>query len=404
MRAVVIAGLAAGLMTGLTGAKAQDAKTRWVGTWGSSPMDNAVNPGQPGPANSTYRNIVHISAGGPNVRVVLTNEFGTRPLTIAASHVALSAGSGAIQPQSDHALSFNGRASVTIPAGALAVSDGVVMPVAAMADLAVSVYLPQQSIGTMSCHDLGVSTNYVAPGEATGTATLSGARTIKSWCFVKGVEVSATSDKAAAIVTLGDSITDGALSTEDTNHRWPDVLAARLQADAKTAHLSVLNEGISGNRLLHDRAGPNALARFDRDVLSQSGVKYLIILEGINDIGSIANPRDPSDLITSEDLIFALSQMVERAHAHGIKVDGATLTPYKGAGYFSDAGERIRQDVNQWIRTAGVVDGVIDFDQATRDAANPAVFSAVADSGDHLHPADPGYKVMGDSIDLKLFH
>jgi lysophospholipase L1-like esterase len=367
-------------------------------------MDNAVNPGQPGPANSTYRNVVHISAGGPSLRVILTNEFGTRPLIVAAAHVALSAGSGSIQAQTDHALSFNGRTSVTIPAGSLAVSDGVAMPVTALADLAVSVYLPQQAIGTMSCHDLGQSTNYVAEGDATAAAALTGARNIKSWCFVKGIEVSTQSEKAAAIVTLGDSITDGAVSTVDTNHRWPDVLAARLQADAKTAHLSVLNEGISGNRLLHDRAGPNALARFDRDVLSQSGVKYLIVLEGINDIGSIANPRDPSDLITSQDLIFALTQMVERAHAHGIKVFGATLTPYKGAGYFSDAGEKIRQDVNQWIRTAGVVDGVIDFDQATRDAANPAAFSLVADSGDHLHPADAGYKVMGDSIDLKLFH
>jgi lysophospholipase L1-like esterase len=388
----------------LSSAPAQEAGSRWVGTWAAAPMGNAVNPGQPAPANSTYRNIVHISAGGARVRVELTNEFGTRPLTISDSHIALSAGGGAIQAGSDHALSFNGRTSVTIPAGALAVSDAVQMPVAALSDLAVSVFLPEQTIGDTTCHDLGLSTTFIAAGDTASSPAMTDARTIKSWCFVKGIDVSVTSEKAAAIVTLGDSITDGALSTPDANRRWPDVLAQRLQADAKTAHLSVLNEGISGNRLLHDRAGPNALSRFDRDILAQSGVKYLIILEGINDIGSIANPRDPSDVITSQDLIFAFTQMVSRAHEHGVKVFGATLTPYKGAGYFSDAGEKIRQDLNEWIRSGGVVDGVIDFDQITRDPANPAVFSSEADSGDHLHPADAGYKIMGSAIDLSMFH
>lgn len=382
---------------------AQGPGQHWVGTWAASPMGNAFNPGQPSPANSTYRNIVHISAGGAMVRVQLTNEFGTRAQTFASAHIALSAGGGAIQPGSDHALTFNGQASVTIPNGAMAVSDPVQMPVAAMADLAISVYLPEQPMGDTTCHDLGVSTNYIAPGDATAQTALAGARTIKSWCFVKGVDVTTNSDKAAAIVTLGDSITDGALSTEDANHRWPDVLAARLQADAKTANLSVLNEGISGNRLLHDRAGPNALSRFDRDVLAQSGVKYLIVLEGINDIGSVAHPRDSSEVITTQDVEFVMTQMIARAHQHGIKVFGATLTPYKGAGYFSDAGEKIRTEVNEWIRNGGAFDGVIDFEKATRDAANPAAFSSAADSGDHLHPADPGYKIMGSAIDLSLF-
>lgn len=366
-------------------------------------MDNPVNPGQPSPAKSTYRDIVHISAGGAAVRVELTNEFGARPLTIAASHIALSAGGGTIQAGSDHALTFNGRASVTIPSGAFAVSDPVEMNLTALADVAVSVYLPDQPINDTSCHDDGESMNYIAAGDATASVSLTDARTIKSWCFVKGIEVQTGSDKAAAIVTFGDSITDGARSTMDANARWPDVLAARLQADKKTAHLSVLNEGIGGNRLLHDRWGPNALSRFDRDVIAQSGVKYLIVLEGINDIGAIANPRDPADVITTQDLIFSLTQMIARAHAHGIKVFGATLTPYKGAGYFSDAGEKIRQDVNEWIRTSGAFDGVIDFDQATRDAANPTIFSATADSGDHLHPGDAGYKAMGAAIDLGLF-
>ena len=220
---------------------------------------------------------------------------------------------------------------------------------------------------------------------------------------MKGIEVGADSEKAAAIVTLGDSITDGAISTMDANRRWPDVLAERLQADKKFAHLSVLNEGISGNRLLHDRSGPNALSRFDRDVLAQSGVKYLIVLEGINDIGNVAQPHERSDLIIDRGLLFALTQIVMRAHEHGIKVFGATLTPYKGAGYYSGAGETMREDVNQWIKTSGTFDGVIDFDQVARDPSNPAVFSPQVDSGDHLHPGDAGYKAMGSAIDLSLF-
>jgi len=403
MKRVAAAAVAVVLVLSWSGASAQKTGTRWVGTWAAAPMDNAVNPGQPSPADSTYRNIVHISAGGPSLRVILTNEFGSRPLTIASSRIALSAGNGAVQVGSDHALTFDGRPSVTIPSNAMAVSDPVAMPVAALADVAISLYLPQQPIGSTTCHDDGQSTNYIAAGDATASVTLTGARTIKSWCFVKGIDVSVSSEKAAAIITLGDSITDGAASTPDANSRWPDVLASRLQADAKTAHLSVLNEGISGNRLLHDGWGPNALSRFDRDVLAQSGAKYLIILEGINDIGSIAHPRTPEDVITSDDVIFAMTQLVTRAHEHGIKVFGATLTPYKGAGYFSDAGEKIRQDLNQWIRTGGVVDGVIDFDQATRDPANLAVFSSAADSGDHLHPNDAGYKMMGSSIDSGLF-
>jgi lysophospholipase L1-like esterase len=221
---------------------------------------------------------------------------------------------------------------------------------------------------------------------------------------VKGIDVSTSDPKAAAIVAYGDSITDGALSTRDVNRRWPDVLARRLQENSKTAHLSVLNEGIGGNRVLHDGTGPNALARFDRDVLAQSGVKYLIILESINDIGRTAQPRAPGDEITVPQLISALTQLVTRTHAHGVKVFGATLTPYVGANYASPAGEQMREAINQWIRTSGVFDGVIDFDQATRDPANPTVFDPAADSGDHLHPGDAGYEKMGSAIDLSLFH
>lgn len=379
------------------------APARWVGTWAASPVNEAVNSGQAEPDNATYRNIVHISMGGNALRVQLTNEFGTAPLTVGAAHIAVSAGNGAIQASTDHALTFNGQTTVTIPAGALVISDPVSIQAAPLSDLAVSVYLPEQHINTMSCHPLGSSTNYILKGDAATAPMAENASQIGSWCFVKGIDVRTDSDKAAAIVTYGDSITDGAHSTPNANRRWPDELAARLQADKKTAHLSVLNEGISGNRVLHDGAGPSALARFDRDVIAQSGVKYLIILEGINDIGRLAHPRDPGDKITTQDLIFGLTQLVTRAHQHGIKVFGATLTPYVGAGYATEAGEQIRQAYNQWIRTSGVFDEVIDFDKTTQDPAKPTMFLPDYDSGDHLHPKDSGYKAMGDSIDLSLF-
>jgi lysophospholipase L1-like esterase len=383
---------------------AQEAAPRWIGTWAASPMGEPVNPGQPSPANTTYRNIVHVSTGGASLRVQLTNEFGARPLTIGSAHIALSAGSGSIQPATDHALTFSGQPSVIIPPGAPVFSDPVPLQVTPLTSLAVSIFLPEQPINDTTCHQDARSTTFITVGDTTTATTETDARPVYSWCFVKGIDVSTSDPKAAAIVAYGDSITDGALSTRDVNRRWPDVLARRLQENSKTAHLSVLNEGIGGNRVLHDGTGPNALARFDRDVLAQSGVKYLIILESINDIGRTAQPRAPGDEITVPQLISALTQLVTRTHAHGVKVFGATLTPYVGANYASPAGEQMREAINQWIRTSGVFDGVIDFDQATRDPANPTVFDPAADSGDHLHPGDAGYEKMGSAIDLSLFH
>ena len=373
---------------------------QWVGTWAASPM--AMNVDEP-VANSTYRNIVHISLGGDALRVQLTNEFGTTPLNVGAAHLALSAGEGKTQPGTDHALTFNGRPTVMIPAGGLVLSDPISMQAAAMADLVISVYLPEQPVASPTCHQLGSSTNYIASGDASAAAEFENPRPLKSWCFVKGVDVRTGDKNSAAIVTLGDSITDGAASTPDANHRWPDYLTQRLHADKKTANVAVLNEGISGNRLLYDQAGPNAIARFDRDVLAQSGVKYLIILEAINDIGRITKTGDPESTVTAPDIIFAYTQLISRAHQHGIKVYGATLTPYIGAKYASPAGEEVRQAINQWIRTGGAFDAVIDFDKATQDPKNPAMFLPEDDHGDHLHPSDAGYKAMADSIDLKLF-
>jgi lysophospholipase L1-like esterase len=374
------------------------------------PAESAVRPpNRPehfiyGAADTTLREIVHVTLGGPILRVVFTNEFGTDPLTIDAAHVAISQGGSAINLVSAAGLTFGGRTSVTIPPGALVVSDPATVKVPAASDLAISLFLPAQPIAHLSVHTFADQTSYTAPGNVVGAKTFESPAEISSWPFVKGVDVKVPAQDAA-IVAFGDSITDGAHSTKNANLRWPDDLFRRLQTDPRTASLAVLNEGIGGNRILHDVYGPNALARFDRDLLAQSGVRYVILMESINDIGHAydPNPARVYDLVTAGDLIVGLTQLAERAHTHGIKVYAATLTPYVGAGYSSPAGEQVRQAVNQWIRTTKLVDAVLDFDKATQDPANPAVFSSTADSGDHLHPNDAGYRTMADSIDLKLF-
>lgn len=352
--------------------------------------------------DSTFRNIVHISLGGPSVRVTLTNEFGVTPLEVGNAHIAYGAGDGSIRPSSDHRLTFGGNISLMIPAGGFVVSDPVPMSVDDRSDLAVSVYLPNQTIANPTCHQLAESTNYIVSGDNAGEATIENARTYTSWCFVKGIDVQA-GDKAATIVALGDSITDGARSTLNANRRWTDYLALRLREDKKTAHFSVLNQGISGNRILFDGAGPNAISRFDRDVLAQPRVKYLVILEAINDIGRIGRPGDPGANVTAQDLIYAVTQLVLRAHQHGITVFGGTLTPVGGAAAFTPPKEQVRQAYNTWIRSGGIVDGVIDFDKAVQDPKSPLAFLPTNDSGDHVHPNDAGYKAMADSIDLKIF-
>jgi len=355
-----------------------------------------------GVADTTVREIVHVSLGGTQVRVIFTNEFGTEPLAIGAAHVAVSQGGSSINLVSAAGLTFGGRASVVIPPGALVVSDPAAVKLPAAADLAISFFLPEQTITHLSQHGSADQTSYTAPGNVVGAKTLDSPTEIRSWPFVKGVDVKASAS-SGAVVAFGDSITDGAFAAINANARWPDELARRLLADRKTADIGVLNEGIGGNRILHDTTGPSALARFDRDVIAQSGVKYLIILEAINDIGHAFDPRRPYDVVSADDLIAGYMQMAERAHNHGIKVYIATLTPYVGAGYQSPAGEQVRQTLNQWIRTTSQIDGFIDFDKATQDPANPAVYLPAYDHGDHLHPSDPGYKAMGDAIDLKLF-
>jgi lysophospholipase L1-like esterase len=369
------------------------ATPRWVGTWATAPIPTENT--RTFATETTLRQTVHVSLGGPRLRIVFTNEFGTGPLEIGAAQASLGTTAAAI--------SFGGQPGVLIPPGAVIVSDPVELKLPALADLTVTLLLPAQTIHTFTRHSAAFSTSYEAPGNQLTAAHLTGAHSFSSWLFLKSVEVESTSPKAGAIVTFGDSITDGAHSTIDANARWPDELARRLQASAETATLGVLNEGIGGNRLLHDGTGTNALARFDRDVLAHAGVRYVILLEGINDIGHIsATGAGPED-ITAAQLIFAMQQLITRAHTHGLRIIGATLTPYQGAAYASPTGEALREAVNAYIRTPGNFDGVIDFDRATQDPVHPLAFNPAYDCGDHLHPGDAGYKAMGDAIDLKLF-
>ena len=382
---------------------ARPALPSWVGTWAASPFDGDPWHTIPTLVDSTLREIVHASIAGKSLRVRLTNEFGTEPLRIDAATIAMSTGTAGIDAASLHDLTFGGSPSIVIPPGAAALTDPVAMATPAAANLAISIFLPLQEIRNVSVHSSAQQDNFIMTGNHVRDVSLAQPVVTPSWFFLKGVDVQPATADAAAIVVFGDSITDGALSTENANHRWPDYLSSRLRTNPATAHLSVLNEGIGGNCVLIHCVAENALARFDRDVLSQAGVRYIVVLESINDIGTLNEPNRPDYKLTAEDLEQGLAQLVARAHEHGIRVYGATLTPFKGAGYFTQKGEQIRQAVNHWILTSNVFDGAIDFDRSTGDPANPLAFAAQYDSGDHLHPKDAGYAAMADSIDLTLF-
>ena len=367
----------------------------WVGTWNASPQA-AWHPVELN--GQTIRQIVHVSIGGTRVRVRLSNAYGAGSLHIGAARVGLRSTGASIAAGSDRVLTFNGSESTTIPAGALAISDPVSLRVPDRGDLAVSIYVPGKELAATE-HSLGLQTTYISPaGDFSGADSLPTATTTQSFYFLTGVEVDA-STKSRAIVTLGDSITDGLHSTADANKRWPNRLAERLRSQKGGSKVAVLNAGISGNRVLHDTVGTNASARLDRDVLVQSGARYLIVLEGINDIGFPGTA-------TADEIIAGHLQIIDRAHAMGLKVYGGTLTPFQAflpGIYYTSDGEAKRQAVNQWIRTSKAYDAVIDFDKAIRDPSNPATMRPAYDSGDNLHPNDAGYQAMADAIDLSLF-
>ncbi len=416
-RAFLAAALCTALVAGLATSPAQAQRAEagdWIGTWSASP--------QPmwGPEffvpidiprslrNQTIRQIARLSLGGSRVRVELSNEYGEHPLVIGAAHVALAGEGGAIVPGSDRALTFSGSPSITVPPGAPLWSDPVDLPVQTLGSVAVSLFLPEIT-PTTTWHRDARQTAYISgEGNVAAAERFEPAQTIQSRIFLSGIMVDAPPD-ARATVLFGDSITDGDGSTPDANHRWPDFLAERLvEAGAEVA---VLNEGISGARVLRSRMGENALARFDRDVLSHPRADTVVLMMGINDLGwpgTLLVPEgEPAP--SAEDVIDGYEQLIARAHAHGLRIIGATLTPFEETfaghplyGYYSEEKEAKRQAVNEWIRTSGAFDGVIDFDAATRDPGNPKRLRAEFDSGDHLHPNDAGYKAMAESVDLEL--
>ena len=380
--------------------KAADRDQVWVATWGASPVAPLpANTTNPGFTNQTVRLIVHTSIGGSEVRVKLSNAFGADSLTIGAAHIALHSKDAEIAPGSDRVLTFSGSGSTTIPPGALVVSDSARLSVPALSDLAVSLYLPGPT-GQATWHPVARATNYVSPpGDFAGEAQMPVDHSVASWFYLTDVEMKSPKE-TQAIVSFGDSITDGTASTADANHRWPNFLAQRLAA--ARLKFTVVDEGIAGNRILHDLAGPNALARFDRDVLAQAGAGYVTVMLGINDIGRSGTGQPPQP-VSAEEIIAGHRQMIARAHDLGLKIIGCTLTPFEGAAYFKPEGEVKRESVNQFIRTGGAYDGVIDFDAAVRDPGHPSRILAMYDSGDHLHPNDAGYQAMANAIDLSLF-
>ena len=416
----------------------------WLPTWTAAAMTTKPSAKLPiGTQAVTLRQVVHISQGGKRLRITFTNEFGTTPLHISAAHVAFLSAGSKILTGTDKPLLFSGKPDITIAPGQIAASDAVVERVPIYSDLVISTALPAQDLPAITYHALAMATTFIAAGDQTTAAQFNSPAAVppgisqpdvtapvtapvgekpivkptpqpaiaaggspdllsqsSSWYFLKNVEVDSTR-KSAALVTLGDSITDGAQSTPETNRRYPDDLAALLGANKKTKALSVLNVGISGNRVLHEMTGPSALDRLQRDVLSQPGARYVLVVEGINDIGHTATP--PLLPITAQQLIDGLTEIAKRTHAAGLKIFGGTLGPIGGAKYDQPGAEEMRQAVNTFVRTSNVFDGVVDFDKAVRDPQHPERMLPKYDCGDHLHPSDAGYAAMAAAVDLKLF-
>jgi lysophospholipase L1-like esterase len=402
----IVAGLAAGPSTAPA--------AHWVVSWGASPSPppDAAQMHKQGLEfdNQTLREIVHLSIGGSTVRVRFSNLFGRQSLEIGAAHLALRTSDSGIVASSDRALTFGGASGVSVPPNAYMLSDPVQLAVPAESDLAISIFVPHVATAA-GIHGFALQTSYVGAGDLTGAQTIANPRAINSWIFLDGVDVSAPLS-TGAIAVFGDSRVDGHGSTPNANGRWPNVLAKRLSQ--KGAQFGVLNAGIIGNRILHDapqvavELGVNGLARFDHDALDAPGVKYVIVLEGIVDIGLPGTEfASASEAVSVDELIAGMKQLIARSRERGMRIFGATQTPFSGAtvipGIFSAEKESHRKLLNQWIRTSHAFDAVIDFDKVVLDPANPEKLRAAFDSGDHIHPNDAGYEAMANSIDLSLF-
>ena len=371
----------------------------WSRSWMAAPLVSRTAPDKrPDLADRTLRQVVRISSGGDRIRLRLSNEMSTQPLLLGAVHVALAGENGAIIAGSDHVVSFNGVQGATIPARAPLLSDPIAMAVKPLTRIAITIHLPQGAPDA-TVHSYSAATGWIAPGDQSAATSLTDPATLGSRVIISGVEVE-NKRPGNTIVTLGDSITDGVRATRDTDCRWPDLLAERLQQAGRKL-TGVANAGISANRLLSEADGYNALARFDSDVLAVPGVSHVVILEGVNDLGGAA--RDKRPMLTPETVIGAYRQMIARAHGRGVKVILATILPYKGAGYWSAEGDATRMAVNDWIRSNREADGFVDLARVVADPADPSRFAKAYDSGDFLHPGDEGFRAMAAAFDLKLF-
>ena len=413
-----------GLLSLLAAAQNPSGK-QWIGTWATAPQ-----PPEPGHVkslrNQTLRLIAHISTGGARVRIKISNTFGDHPLVIGGAHIARRTNMADIDPKTDRILKFEGKSSTAVAPGSLVVSDPAAVEVPALSDLAISLYLPENT-EVKTLHVLALQTSYVSQaGDATAQAKFPVAEKIHTWPFLTGIDVEASA-RGAAVVAFGSSLTDGDGTKSDSNGRWPDVLAQRLQerSDGKT-ELGVLNEGIIGNRLLNDSPaeaaggrfgsvlGQAGLMRFDRDVLAQSGVKYVIVGLGINDIAMPGSLTPATEGIKAESIISGYRQLISRAHQKGIRIIGTTNPPFENSfldlgppgppfTFYTPEKESMRQKVNTWILSSGEFDGVVDLDKVVRDPSHPTQLLPNYDSGDHLHPNNAGCRAEGDAIPLALF-
>lgn len=387
------------LLTALALAATPATAQHWSRSWMAAPLAwKAPADKRPDLTDRTIRQVVRISSGGQRIRLRLSNEMAAEPLTIGAVHVALAGADGAILPGTDRIVAFNRAQGATLPARAPLLSDPIDLPVQPLTRLTVSIHLPQGA-ATPTVHAYSAATNWIAPGDQTSAPVLTGATTIAPRLILSAIEVE-SAKPAPTIVTLGDSITDGVRATPDSNRRWPDLLAERFQK-AGRKNVAIANAGISANRLLSEGDGYNALARFDSDVLALPGVSHVVILEGVNDIGSAHAQQRP--LPSAQELIGAYRQMIARAHGNGVKVILATILPYKGAGYWSEPGEAVRVAVNNWIRTTKEADGLVDLAKTIADPADAARMARLYDVGDALHPNDAGFAAMAAAFDLRLF-
>jgi lysophospholipase L1-like esterase len=374
-------------------------KSPWVTAWSAAPD----SPGSP-LSNKTIRQVIRTSIAGNKVRLRFSNLFGAAPITIASVHLARHESGSAIKPKTGRSITFGGKGTVTIEKGSDLLSDTVEFPVAALEELAVSIYLPE-AIEYSTIHSTAIQTAYIAHGNVADKEIFPAGETDTSRFFLTDVEVE-TKNNSRAFVVMGDSITDGVGSTEDGNSRWPDKLAERLQSEHAFKSVAVVNSGISGNRILNDGAepylGPSELKRFDRDVLNKPGIRWVLVLSGGNDISAARVLGTSRDKVSARKIIEGMKTLIARARQKGVKIFGATLTPKGGAKWFYPEGERMRHEINNWIRTSKAFDGFVDFDKAIQDPSRPERMHPAYDSGDHVHPNDAGYKAMADAIDLAI--